>query len=99
MDTGTFGALVGTVMGIVGSVIGTAASLRRANSPAERWCIIKWAVALSILIGAFMAGFWITPASYRPWIWALYGAVLPLAIIAGNRDLARFHADHRSDAK
>jgi hypothetical protein len=87
------GVVVGITLGLAGSIIGAAASLRRAKSPAERRRIIMWALALTLLITGFVVGISIAAEQYRIYLWVTYAVVLPLVIMAGNRDQSRRQAN------
>lgn len=96
MDTGTIGAIAGSVAGILGAALGTYAGLRNATSSLERRYLIRCTVALSIGIGMFLAMLFLAPPPYRWLLWIPYAIALPLALLACGRQLTRIRvqADH-----
>ena len=89
MEPGIIGAIVGVVLGTLGAVIGTMASLRSAGSTAKRRYIVRWAFVFAVLIVVFLVALFLLPPPHHLWLWPLYAIALPILIFACNRGYAR----------
>lgn len=76
-------------MGLLGGIVGTYCSLRKANLPDEQSHILRWAAYFCIGISLFLAVLALTPNPYRFYWFAPYSVVLPLAIYRCNRGQQR----------
>ena len=94
---GIIGGALGCIIGTIGGLIGTYASIRNTNGPKERSYMVRWAVYGWLGIVLFLALLFTLPDAYRPWLWAPYGLLLPLAIITCNRGLARIRAEEQAE--
>lgn len=90
VDAGTVGAVVGIGLGVIGGIIGTAVSLRRARSDSERRCIVKWATALSLVISSFVIGLRLVPKEHSMWVHGAFMIALTAALRAATAEFARF---------
>lgn len=80
MDSGTLGALIGCVLGLGGGAIGTYVEFRRAQTARQRRGVALYAGALWLVVISFVAGWYLLPATYHPWLWPVYGIALFVAV-------------------
>jgi hypothetical protein len=92
------GAIGGSVLGILGGVIGTYFSIKNTNGPRERAFMIRTSAAFWVGVIAFLAALGLTPAPYRTWLWLPYVFLLPWAVRAGNRRLEQIRREETLDA-
>jgi hypothetical protein len=95
---GLIGAIVGSMLGILGGAIGTYVSLKRAAGPRERAFVIKTALFLTILIVSFLISMLLTPHPYRHLLWIPYVILLSGGIQWGNRMHARVREEEAQSA-
>lgn len=84
MHPGMVGAIIGTVLGVLGGAIGTYVSLRNARSEKERRFLICCAVAMTAGISLFLGLLFMVPADYRFLVWIPYAVILPASIRFAN---------------
>lgn len=82
---GWIGGIAGSVLGLAGGIIGTYFSIKNTKGPRERAFMVKSAVVCWVAILVFLALLVALPHPYRWLLWILYGFLLPLGIIYGNR--------------
>lgn len=95
------GSLLGPIIGVAGGIYGSKRSFDNASSNIERR-FIWWFIALiSLLIVALLAAqtavrtwFPYAPRGTSELIWGLYGLLLPLSIMVGNRRLKAIKREH-----
>ncbi|NJL06423.1 MAG: hypothetical protein HC911_16265 [Chloroflexaceae bacterium] len=85
---GWVGAIVGTVLGVLGGAVGTYASIKNTAGPRSRAYMIRLSVIMWIAIILFLVLLLLLPQPYNLLLWVPYGIALPLAIRTGNRRLA-----------
>ena len=77
---GSIGGILGSILGIAGGAFGTYCSIKNTNGPLERKFMIKvsvWTwIALTIFLGLLLG----LPSPYRFFMWVPYGIMLPLGI-------------------
>lgn len=74
MDTANLGGIVGSVLGILGGVVGTYFSIKNTNGPRERRFVIRGAVVVWIALGLTAVVVFLVPY-LRPW------ALVPLCTL------------------
>lgn len=82
---GIIGAIIGAIIGLMGGAFGIYCSIKNTNGPKEKAFMIKisfWGVFGITLLLVLM---FILPDYYRVFLWILYGIILPIAIIKGNK--------------
>ena len=96
---GLVGGIAGGVLGMLGALAGTYASIRNTNGPRERACMIRAAVACWLGFSAFLATLSLVPAPWR----FLPGLVYIPALIAfikwTNERQARIRAEDLGEAE
>lgn len=92
------GGVGGSLLGILGGVIGTYASIKNTSSPRERAFIVRTAALCWLGVTAFLAALWFTPPDYRPLLWLFYALALPLSLRAMNRRHQQIRREQGSGA-
>ena len=85
MSAGMIGGICGSVIGVLGGLIGTYFSIKNTNSPREKAFMIKFAISIWIGIAAFLVLLLSLPKPYNFLMWIPYGIALPIAIIYCNK--------------
>lgn len=75
------GAILGSMIGVLGGIFGTWASIRHTQTPAERALMIRGAIATWLLVAMFLLGLFLIPPPYNYLLWIPY----PIALILGIR--------------
>jgi hypothetical protein len=75
------GGILGAVIGIMGGILGTWASIRHTQLPAERAFMVRCAIGIWLLVAAFLAGLFLIPSPFSYLLWIPY----PIALILGIR--------------
>lgn len=88
MNPGLWIGIAGAVIGVLGGVAGTYASLRAARSPRERHFIIKAAVVTWVGVTIFVALILTLSTPYKWLLWIPYTILLTLGIVWMNRRIA-----------
>ena len=70
--TGLMGAILGTVIGIAGGVLGTRASISRATGPHQRAFLIRASIVCWVGVVAFLAVQIALPMPWNAALWAVY---------------------------
>jgi hypothetical protein len=83
------GAILGSAIGVAGGVLGTWASIRYTQTPAERAFMVRCAIGSWIAVLAFVATLILVPAPYRWFLWIPSVALMVVAIPWMNRVQAR----------
>ncbi len=86
------GAIVGSLVGLLGGVLGTWASIRNTQSPVERAFMIRCAVGCWLAVGAFVAAMILTPSPYRWFLWVPHLVAMLVGIPWMNRVQARLRS-------
>lgn len=86
-------AIAGSSIGIAGGIFGTSSSIRGSGGE-ERRRIIRFSIAILVLVALFLLGLFLIPSPYRTWLWLPYSLALFLLIWRfirrpGARDVAR----------
>jgi drug/metabolite transporter (DMT)-like permease len=96
MDTNTAAAIAGSVIGVMGGVIGTCFSVVNTSRPRERALMIRLAALVWLsLAAALIAWLFVVPQPWKP-LASFVGVPLSLAIPWMNRRLARARAEDAS---
>jgi hypothetical protein len=93
MDNGLAGAIVGSVIGLAGGIVGTWFSIRNTSGPRERSFMVRVSVIAWIAITAFVAGLLLLPRPYNWLLWVPYAIALPLCIRSLNRRQQQIRAE------
>ena len=99
MDQGLFWAIVGSLIGVLGGVIGTYFSIRNTSGPRERAFMIRVAVVAWIAITAFLLGLLMVPRPFNFLLWVPYGLALPLGIGWCNRRQQTIRAEEAASPR
>ena len=83
----------GSLIGILGGVIGTYYSIRNTQGPRERAFMIQAAVYCWILVIAFLAGLLLIPRPYNVLLWVVYPILLTSGIIWCNKNQKQLRAE------
>lgn len=99
MNAGIVGGIAGILIGLMGGIVGTWASIRNTGGPRERSfvvraCVVLWAGGI-----VFLALMFLLPMPWRFLLWIPYGILLPLGIIAGNRAQQRIREEEKSGSR
>ena len=97
MNTGLVGAIVGSVLGIAGGLIGTYFSIKNTNGPRERAFMIRSAIVCWVGVGGFFAVMFFVPQA-RLWIWIPYCILLPVGIWYLNRKQMAIRREEQTHA-
>jgi hypothetical protein len=90
---GWIGGILGSLIGIAGGLYGTYCGVRNTSGRRERAFAIKAAVGCWVVVGTFVAGLFLAPAEYRPWLWLPYVLVLVLGVLWMNRAQTRIRRE------
>jgi hypothetical protein len=83
------GGIGGSVLGVLGGVIGTYFGIRNTAGPRDRAFAIRAAALCWAAVAAFLLALWWTPLAYRTLVWLPYVLLLGPAIRAANRQQER----------
>ena len=97
MNPGTVGAIVGSVLGLLGGAAGTYFSIRNTEGPRERAFAVKASVVTWMAVIVFLAGLLLLPSPYRFGLWVPYAILLPLGIRKWNRAQALLREEDRRE--
>jgi hypothetical protein len=89
MASGYFWAAAGTMIGVLGGLIGTYASIVRASA-AERPLVIKLSVLIWVLVLGFLALYLVLPNPYGQLLAGVYGIALFIVIRVASRRLEKY---------
>jgi hypothetical protein len=82
------GAILGSVLGLLGGIIGTWLPIRNAKPGPEREVLIKWSIGFWVGILAILALMFLLPHPWRWLVWIPYPFALTWAVSSCNRQLA-----------
>lgn len=85
---GLLGAIIGSVIGLLGGIAGAWFAIRNARGPRERAWVIRASLVAVVMVASFVAAMLLIPVPLRYWLWLPYAAILPLSIRAWNRKLS-----------
>lgn len=97
MNPGLIGGIIGCIIGVAGGIIGTYFSIRNTGGPKEKAFMIKASIIIWIAGIAFITLLLVLQTPWKFVLWLPYGILLPLGIIAGNRNLQRIRAEEFRD--
>ena len=83
------GAIIGSVIGVLGGVLGTWVSIHNTRTQAERTFMIRCAAGCWLAVGVFVAAMILTPPPYRWYLWIPYVLAMLIGIPWMNRVQAR----------
>ncbi len=84
MDTTDIGGIFGSVLGILGGVVGTYFSIRNTNSRRERRFVIRAAIVVWMALGLTALAVFYRPA-LRTWAWVPICLMVVVGVPLGNR--------------
>lgn len=90
---GWSGGIAGCILGLIGGMIGTFASIRNTSGPRERAFTIKASIVGWIVGLIFISLLLLIPSPWRFFLWLPYGILLPFGIITWNRTQQRIRAE------
>lgn len=82
---GIIGGMAGSILGVLGGVIGTWFSIRNTNGPEERAFMVRVSGVAWLAIGLFLVFLLLLPRPWNMLMWVPYGILLPLSIKYINR--------------
>jgi Ca2+/Na+ antiporter len=85
MDAGTFGGIIGGVIGFMGGAVGTYLSIKNTAGPRERQFMVRSAIVIWIAVTTFVVLLLVLRSPYRWLMWIPYAVAVPVAIISLNR--------------
>ncbi len=97
MHPGLVGGIVGTAIGVIGGIIGTWASIRNANSKAERRFMIRMSIYFWIFATMFVTALLIIKSPYKYLLWAPYGILFPIAIRFTNKKIRQIRKEQEDE--
>lgn len=83
------GAIGGSLIGVLGGLIGCYFSIKNTQGPRERAFMIQCSVICLAAVTLFLALLWIIPVPYRTLLWIPYPFLLVYGIRACNRTQER----------
>lgn len=92
MDASNFGAIAGSLLGLLGGVVGTCFSVKNTHSPRERRFVIRVAGLCWLALGLSALGVWLFP-SLRAWTWV----PVCLLVVGGVPWMNRRQSELRQD--
>jgi len=96
MDWGLAGAIIGSVGGIAGGVIGTYFSVKNTNSPREKAFMIRASVGIWFGVTIFLLMLFLLPTPYKWLPWIPYSVLLPITIITLNKRQAKIRQEENA---
>ena len=72
MDPGTTGAIIGSTIGVIGGIVGTCVSIRKARSQEEKRWVMKVSLVTLMVVVAFVCGLLLLPRPYNHFLWLPY---------------------------
>ncbi len=93
MNAGMIGGILGCVIGGIGGLIGTYASIRNAKSPRERAFTIKASIIIWVVGIVFLTLLFVLPTPWRFALWIPYGILLPFGIITWNKTQQKIRSE------
>jgi len=87
------GAGLGILVGVLGGMLGTYASIRNTQSPRERSFMIKASLLCWLLVASFVVGLFLIPGWYKHLLWLPYLILLFLGINTCNRRQLRIREE------
>ena len=85
MNYGLIGAIVGSVIGIMGGIFGTYCSIKKTRGPKERAFAIKASITCWIGVILFLVLLFLLPHPYRWFLFIPYLIILSVAMMKWNR--------------
>ena len=98
MNPGLVGGIAGCVIGAIGGIIGTWATLRSTRGPRERAFAVKVSIVVWIAAIVFLALLLLLPMPWRFFLSVPYGVLLPVGITTCNRTQQRIREEESRDA-
>ena len=95
MDAGTFGAVIGGALGLLGGAFGTYMSIKNTAGPRERQFMVRSSIVIWIAVTMFVVLLVVLPSPYRWLMWIPYVIALPIAIISLNRKQQAIRLDEQ----
>ena len=84
MDTVKIGGIIGSVLGILGGVVGTYFSIRNTNGPRERRFVIRAAIVVWFALGLTALAVFYLP-TLRAWAWVPICVMVIVGVPLWNR--------------
>lgn len=84
MDTTHIGGILGSVLGILGGVVGTYFSIRSTNSRRERRFVVRAAILVWLALGLTALAVFYRP-TLRAWAWVPISVMVVVGVPLGNR--------------
>ena len=90
---GLIGGVIGSTIGIVGGAIGTYFSIKNTKGPIEKSFMVKFSIVAWAFIVSFILLLLFVPAQYKTLLWVVYGILLILTIVLGNKKLQQIRSE------
>jgi hypothetical protein len=91
------GGIGGSVLGILGGLVGTYCSIRNTSGPRERAFVVRAAVLCWVLLGALLAGIALLPHPFNLLLIVPHAALLHPAIRYWNRTQERIRREESAE--
>ena len=93
MTMGPIEIIIVGIIGLMGGILGSYFSIKRAIDSKEKAFIIKIVIAGWIGTTIFLALLFLTPTPYRIFIFVPYSIIMTITIIKGNKILAKIRKE------
>jgi hypothetical protein len=97
-NSGWIGGIAGSILGVLGGLIGTWFSIKNTSGPRERAFMIKASVLCWLFVALFLAGLFIIPRWYNLLVWIPYVILLPLGILKLNATQQRIRQEESNSS-
>lgn len=87
----SIGPMAGTIIGLLGGIIGTYFSLRKANSKREKKWILTFAVGIVVAIAVFLHLFLTSSQQTKVILLLGYVVIYPILLFIGIKFINRLH--------
>jgi hypothetical protein len=90
---GWMGAIVGSLLGVLGGVVGTYFTIKNTRGPRERAFVIKGSIICWVFVVAFVVAMWFIPQWYKFLLVFAYVIVLVFGIQKWNQTQLRIRKE------
>ncbi|MGA2802548.1 MAG: hypothetical protein ABSE97_09320 [Verrucomicrobiota bacterium] len=98
MNLGIVGGVAGSVVGVLGGLVGTYFSIKNTKGPRERAFMVKASIVGWVFVAAFVLGMCLLPGVYKICLVPIYVVVLVTGIRFGNKKQAEIRLEESRPA-